>query len=172
VTTRSLAPTPHCVRRGWVCPRNHGLRLGTGAVGFASRCVATLIGGASPLRWNAMRCWRAGGVRSRRVARSTALSGARRDLRNEARGPNLKRDCTDSAALAQRELHVIALSLNRRPQKHPGWRRRGELFIKTAQTRYGGLKPVVTVHAYISLRLKDTRRAIRSGATLEQLNQS
>ena len=37
MTRDSSAPTPHCVRRGWVCMGNHRLRLGAvGAVGFAS----------------------------------------------------------------------------------------------------------------------------------------
>ena len=37
VTKGSSAPTPHCVRRGWVCEGNPGLRLGAvGAIGFAS----------------------------------------------------------------------------------------------------------------------------------------
>jgi hypothetical protein len=37
VTQPSSAPTPHCVRRGWVCQGNRVLRLRVaGAIGFAS----------------------------------------------------------------------------------------------------------------------------------------
>jgi hypothetical protein len=37
VTKPSSAPTPHYVRRGWVCQGNQGLRLrAVGAIGFAS----------------------------------------------------------------------------------------------------------------------------------------
>jgi IS30 family transposase len=51
----------------------------------------------------------------------------------------------DLSKFLQRELDAIALNLNRRPRKTPGWRRPGEAFIETCARQGIVIDPAVAL---------------------------